>query len=148
LPARFLFIRSEEAKAKLIPCLVPGNVDVVKAAPVTAVIAWDENFYSDLPRLFPHAPKMKEMFASNKELAGASAFRNSSLQGGYFILAARAVGLDCGPMSGFNNVKVDEAFFKGTSWKSNFICNLGYGDASKLHPRGPRLEFDEACKIL
>lgn len=147
-PARFVFVRSPAEKEKLIACLAPGNVDKVKAAPVTAIVAWDERFYELLPRLFPAAPKMKDHFASNKTFAETSAFRNGSLQGGYFILAARAVGLDCGPMSGFDNAKVDAAFFAGTTWKSNFICNLGFGDASKLHPRGPRLDFNEACKII
>jgi 3-hydroxypropanoate dehydrogenase len=147
-PARILFVKSEKAKEQLISCMAPGNVDKTKTAPVTAIVAWDERFYEHVPRLFPHAPQMKDMFASNKAMAEATAFRNASLQGGYLILAARAVGLDCGPMSGFDNAKVDEMFFKGTTWKSNFLCNLGYGDASQLHPRGPRLSFDEACKIL
>jgi 3-hydroxypropanoate dehydrogenase len=147
-PVRIVFVKSEKAKAQLIPCLMPGNVDQTKAAPVTAIVAWDERFYDLVPRLFPVAPQMKDMFASNKPLAERSAFQNSTLQGGYLIVAARAVGLDCGPMAGFDNAKVDEAFFKGTTWKSNFLCNLGYGDASKLYPRGPRLSFDEACKII
>jgi nitroreductase len=147
-PARFVFVRSAAEKEKLIACLAPGNVDKVRAAPVTAIIAWDERFYDLIPRLFPVMPQMKDLFTSDKALAEATAFRNGSLQGGYFILAARAVGLDCGPMSGFDNAKVDEAFFKGTSWKSNFLCNLGYGDATKLYPRGPRLGFAEACKII
>lgn len=147
-PARIIFVKSEKAKEQLLSCMAPGNVDKTKAAPVTAIAAWDERFYEHVPRLFPHFPQMKDMFVSNKALAEATAFRNASLQGGYLILAARAVGLDCGPMSGFDNAKVDEAFFKGTTWKSNFLCNLGYGDASQLHPRGPRLSFDEACKII
>jgi len=147
-PIRIVFAKSEKAKEQLIPCLMPGNVDQTKAAPVTAIVAWDERFYEHLPRLFPHAPQMKDMFSSNKEMAEFSAFQNASLQGGYFILAARALGLDCGPMGGFDRAKVDAAFFKGTTWKSNFLCNLGYGDASKLHSRGPRLPFDEACKII
>lgn len=147
-PARIVFVKSEKAKEQLIPCMAPGNVDKTKTAPVTAILALDERFYEHIPRLFPHFPQMKDMFASNKAMAESSAIQNSSLQGGYFILAARAVGLDCGPMAGFDKAKVDETFFKGTTWKSNFLCNLGYGDASKLHPRGPRLSFDEACKII
>jgi 3-hydroxypropanoate dehydrogenase len=147
-PVRILFVKSDKAKERLVPCLSAGNVDKTKAAPVTAIAAWDERYYELIPRLFPHFPQMKDMLASNKEMAESTAFRNASLQGGYFILAARAVGLDCGPMSGFDNAKVDDTFFKGTTWKSNFLCNLGYGDTSKLHPRGPRLSFDEACKII
>ncbi len=146
-PLRVVFVRSAEAKARLLAAVSPGNVDKVKAAPVTAILAQDLEFYEKLPRLFPHAD-LKAMFASRPEAAREMAFRNSSLQGGYFILAARALGLDCGPMSGFDNAALDEAFFKGTSWKSNFICNLGYGDPGKLHPRLPRLEFDEACRIV
>jgi 3-hydroxypropanoate dehydrogenase len=147
-PVRIVFVKSAKAKEQLVPCLSPGNVDKTKAAPVTAIVAWDERYYEHVPRLFPHFPQMKDMLASNKEMAESTAFRNSSLQGGYLILAARALGLDCGPMSGFDNAKLDETFFKGTTWKSNFLCNLGYGDVSQLHPRGPRLSFDEACKII
>lgn len=147
-PARFVFVRSGPEKDKLIACLAKGNVEKVKTAPVTAIIAWDERFYDHLPTLFPHSPAMREMFASNPELAGSTAFRNSALQGAYFMMAARAAGLDCGPMSGFDNQKLDQAFFAGTSWKSNFICALGHGDRGKLYPRGPRLAFDEACKIV
>jgi nitroreductase len=146
-PARFVFVQSAEAKEKLYPCLMPLNVEKVKAAPVTAIVAMDTEFYQHLPRLFPHAD-MKSMFAANKPLAEEAAFRNGSLQGGYFILAARSLGLDAGPMSGFDNKKVDEVFLKGTTWKSNFICNLGYGDRSKLHPRLPRLTFEEACRVI
>lgn len=147
-PVRILFIKSQEGKEKLIPCLSPGNVEKVKAAPVTAIIAMDEEFYNQLPKLAPHAPSFKDTFASNAKLAKETAFRNSSLQGAYFILAARAMGFDCGPMSGFNNQKVDEAFFSNTSLKSNFLCNIGYGNRDHLHPRAPRLSFDEACKIV
>src|SRR5206468_3600933 len=130
------------------------------AAPVTAILGYDELFYEQLPRLFPHNPGMREMFAKSPELANTTAFRNGTLQGGYFILAARSLGLDCGPMSGFDNAKVDAEFFPATAApgsaqvqpmgriKSNFLCNLGYGDPAKLFPRGPRLEFDEACKLL
>jgi 3-hydroxypropanoate dehydrogenase len=146
-PARIVFVKSKEAKDKLLPCLAPPNVDKTKTAPVTAIIAMDMAFYEHLPKLFPHTDA-KSWFAGNTAFIESTAFRNGSLEGGYFILAARAVGLDCGPMSGFDNAKVDAAFFSGTTWKSNFICNLGYGDASKLHPRNPRLSFDEAAKII
>src|SRR5216683_2774273 len=130
-PARIVFVRSPEAKEKLLPCLAAGNVEKTKAAPVTAIIAQDMEFYEKLPKLFPFTDA-RSWFAGNKPFIESTAFRNSSLQGAYFIIAARALGLDCGPMSGFDNAKVDEAFFKGTAWKSNFICNLGHGDASKL----------------
>jgi 3-hydroxypropanoate dehydrogenase len=146
-PARIVFVKSPEVKERLLPCLAEGNVEKTKAAPVTAIIAQDMEFYEKLPKLFPFADA-RSWFAGNKPFIESTAFRNSSLQGAYLIIAARSLGLDCGPMSGFDNAKVDEAFFQGTSWKSNFICNIGYGDASKLRPRTPRLEFTEACKIL
>lgn len=146
-PMRVLFVRTPAAKEKLLPALMGANVDQVKGAPVTAVIAFDENFHEKLPTLFP-AFDARPMFTSNPALSHATAFRNSSLQGAYFILAARALGLDTGPMSGFDNAKVDEAFFQGTTWKSNFICTLGHGDTAKLFPRGPRLSFEEACKLI
>src|SRR5256886_9111813 len=146
-PARIVFVKSKEAKETLLPCMAPGNVEKTRSAPVTAILAMDMEFYEKLPRLFPHTDA-RSWFAGNDTLIKETAFRSSSLQGGYFILAARAMGLDCGPMSGFDNAKVDEAFLAGTTWKSNFICNLGYGDASKLHPRNPRLAFEEASKIL
>jgi 3-hydroxypropanoate dehydrogenase len=146
-PLRILFIKSEGEKAKLYPALSGSNVDQVKAAPAVAVLAMDKHFYEQLPTLFP-AFDAKAMFTSNAALSEATAFRNSSLQGAYFIMAARAIGVDVCPMSGFDNAKVDETFFKGTTWKSNFICNVGYGDKGKLHPRGPRLKFDEVCKIV
>jgi 3-hydroxypropanoate dehydrogenase len=146
-PARFVFLESEAAKARLLPALAPLNVEKTKAAPVTAIVAWDAEFYDKLPKLFPHAD-MRPFFAGNQAVAEETAFRNSSLQGGYFIIAARAVGLDCGPMSGFDKAKVNSEFFPDGKWKVNFICNLGYGDHSKLFPRSPRLEFDEACKVL
>ena len=145
-PMRVVFVKSKAAKEKLKPCLDAGNVEKTMAAPVTAIIGHDMEFYEKLPKLFPHADA-RSWFAGNAKLIEVSAFRNGSLQGAYFMLAARALGLDCGPMSGFNNAKVDEAFFAGTAVKSNFICNLGYGDASKLFPRSPRLAFDEACRI-
>jgi len=147
-PVRILFLRTPEAKQRLKPTLSPGNVDQTMKAPVTAVIAYDLKFYDQLPRLSPHNPAMRDMFANSTELAVATAFRNGSLQGGYFILAARSVGLDCGPMSGFDNAKLDAEFFPAGNVKSNFLCNLGYGDPSKLHPRAPRLDFDETCQLL
>jgi len=146
-PARFVFLESAAAKARLLPALAPGNVEKTKAAPVTVIVAWDSEFYDKLPKLFPHAD-MRSYFVGNKALIDETAFRNSSLQGGYFILAARAVGLDCGPMSGFDPAKVNAEFFPDGKWKVNFLCNLGYGDPSKLFPRNPRLEFDEACRVL
>jgi 3-hydroxypropanoate dehydrogenase len=145
-PLRIVFVKSKSAKEKLLPAIAGPNVEQVRAAPVTAVIAYDQKFYDQLPTLFP-AYDFRPMFASNPSLSEQTAFRNSSLQGAYFILAARALGLDAGPMSGFDNAKVDQAFFEGTTWKSNFLCNIGYGDTAKLHPRGPRLSFDEACII-
>src|SRR5579871_1506022 len=147
-PARLVFLRTPESKQRLRAALAAGNVEQTMAAPVTAIVAYDLKFYDKLPKLFPHNPGMRERFAAAPQAAQIAAFRNGTLQGGYFIMAARAVGLDCGPMSGFDNAKVDTTFFAGTTWNSNFLCNLGYGDASKLHPRNPRLTFDEACKIL
>jgi len=149
-PARILFLRGAAAKERLKPALNPGNVDKTMAAPVTAIIAYDTAFYEHLPKLFANNPNARAIFAGEDKKAHAetSAFRNGSMQGGYFILAARALGLDCGPMSGFNNAKVDAEFFDGTGVKSNFLCNLGHGDAAKVMPRNPRLAFDEACKLL
>ncbi len=146
-PARIVFVKSKEAKDKLLPCMAEGNVEKTKTAPVSAIIAHDMEFYEKLPKLFPHAPA-RSWFAGNQPLIESTAFRNGSLQGAYFIIVARSLGLDCGPMSGFDNAKVDAAFFHGTSWKSNFICNIGYGDPSKLYPRSLRLDFNESCKIL
>lgn len=146
-PARFVFIESEAAKARLLPALAPLNVEKTKSAPVTVIVAWDTEFYENLPRLFPQAD-MRSYFAGNPKLIEETAFRNGSLQGGYFMLAARALGLDCGPMSGFDPAKVNAEFFPDGKWKANFLCNLGYGDRSKLYPRNPRLEFDEACRVL
>jgi 3-hydroxypropanoate dehydrogenase len=146
-PARFVFIESEAAKARLLPALAPLNVEKTKTAPVNVIIAWDTEFYDKLPQLFPHAD-MRAHFVGNPAVIDETAFRNSAIQGGYFILAARAVGLDCGPMSGFDKAKVNAEFFPDGKWKANFICNLGYGDRSKLFPRNPRLAFDEACKVL
>ena len=146
-PMRIVFVKSKEAKEKLKPALDPGNVDKTMKAPVTAIIGMDVRFYEQLPMLFPHADAKAWFKDLPEPVLEYIALRNSSLQGAYFMLAARALGLDCGPMSGFNNAKVDEAFFAGTTVKSNFLCNLGYGDASKLYPRLPRLSFEEACRI-
>jgi 3-hydroxypropanoate dehydrogenase len=146
-PGRFVFLESAAAKARLLPALSPTNVEKTKAAPVTAIVAWDSEFYKELPNLFPHAD-MRSYFVGNQALIDETAFRNSSLQGAYFIIAARAVGLDCGPMSGFDAGKVNAEFFPDGKWKANFLCNLGYGDRSKLFPRNPRLEFEEACRVL
>src|SRR6266571_470984 len=146
-PARFAFLTTPGAKALLKPVLAPGNVDKTMAAPVTVIIAWDTEFHEHLPRLFPHAD-IRSYFVGNKPLIEENAFRNSSLQAAYFILAARALGLDCGPMSGFDADKLNAAFFPDGKWKVNFLCNLGYGDPTKLHPRNPRLNFEEASVIL
>jgi 3-hydroxypropanoate dehydrogenase len=146
-PMRVVFVKSPAAKEELKPALDPGNVAKTMSAPVTAVIAMDVHFYEELPRLFPHANAKAWFDKLPEQVLEYIALRNSSLQGAYFLLAARALGLDCGPMSGFNNAKVDEAFFAGTTVKSNFLCNLGYGDTGKLHPRNPRLDFDEACRF-
>jgi len=145
-PMRLVFVKSKEAKEKLAPSMDKGNLEKTMAAPATAIIGYDMEFFKPMDKLWPHGGG--KMFASKpiSELE-VIALRNGSLQGAYFMLAARSLGLDCGPMSGFNNAKVDETFFAGTKIKSNFLCNLGYGDASKLYPRGPRLDFNEACKI-
>ncbi len=147
-PARFLFLRTPEAKARLLPALSPGNVEKTRTAPATAIIAYDLKFYDKMTKLFPHNPGIRENFAKSPQAAEITAFRNGTLQGGYFILASRALGLDCGAMSGFDNAKVDREFFPDGSVKSNFLCNLGHGDASKLLGRHPRLDFDEACQLL
>lgn len=146
-PARILFVKSGPAKEKLLTVMDAGNVEKTRSAPVVAVIAEDIAFYEKLPKLVTHTDA-RAWFAGNQPLIQTTARRNSSLQGAYFMIAARALGLDCGPMSGFNNAKLDTAFFEGTTWKSNFVCGLGYGDPSKVNPRAPRLDFDEACKIL
>jgi 3-hydroxypropanoate dehydrogenase len=144
-PLRIVFVKSHEAKERLKPALDAGNVDKTMKAPVTAIIGMDVRFYEKLPELFPHADAKAWFKDLPVSVLEAIALRNSSLQGAYFMIAARSLGLDCGPMSGFDNAKVDEAFFAGATVKSNFLCNLGYGDASKLHPRSPRLTFEEAC---
>ncbi|MFZ6772974.1 malonic semialdehyde reductase [Undibacterium sp. SXout7W] len=146
-PARIVFVQSEAEKEKLLTCVSAGNFEKTKTAPVTAIIGMDMAFYDQLPKLFPHADA-RSWFVGNQAMIDATAFRNSSLQGAYLMLAARAVGLDCGPMSGFDADKVNATFFAGTNVKVNFICNLGYGDASKVFPRSPRLAFEEACKII
>jgi 3-hydroxypropanoate dehydrogenase len=160
-PARILFLRTPQAKARLLPALAPGNVEKTRTAPVTAIIAYDLKFYEKLPLLFPHNPAMRDGYINAPQLVEVTARRNSSLQGAYFIIAARAVGLDCGVMSGFDNAKVDEEFFAAGQCegcdeeflpeghvRSNFLCNLGYGDPAKLFPRSPRLKFEEACMLL
>ena len=146
-PARIVFVRTPEAKAKLLPAMSAGNQDKTRTAPVTAIIGMDMQFYDKLPLLFPHADA-KSWFVGNQAMIDATAFRNASLQGAYLMLAARSIGLDCGPMSGFDAAKVDAAFFAGTSVKVNFICNLGHGNPAKLFPRSPRLAFDEACQLV
>lgn len=145
-PARLVFVTSDAGREKLKPFLLPNNVAKVMSAPVTVIIGHDLAFFEQLPKLFPHADA-RSWFAGNEKLAETTAFRNGSLQGAYLIMAARALGLDCGPMSGFNNEGVDQAFFAGTTIKSNFICCLGYGDPSGVFPRSPRLSFDEACRF-
>jgi 3-hydroxypropanoate dehydrogenase len=161
-PARFAFLRSREAKERLRPALAPMNVEKTMTAPITVIVAYDVKFYEQLPKLFPHNLGMAKLFESNPEMVDVTAKRNSSLQGAYLIIAARALGLDCGPMSGFDNAKVDDEFFAAGKpcfgcdqeffpeghVKSNFLCNLGYGDSSVLKPRLPRLAFPEACSIL
>jgi nitroreductase len=147
-PMRVVFVKTQAGKEKLKPTLDAGNVDKTMAAPVTAVIAMDVHFYEKLPQLFTHADAKAWFKDLPENVLEYVALRNSSLQGAYFMLAARSLGLDCGPMSGFNNQKLDAAFFAGTTIKSNFLCNLGYGDPSGVRPRNPRLSFDEACRIL
>jgi 3-hydroxypropanoate dehydrogenase len=146
-PMRLVFVRSAEAKARLKPFLMDGNVAKTMAAPVTAIVAYDLAFYEHLPRLFP-AYDARSWFVGNDELTRISAVRNGTLQGGYLILAARALGLDCGAMSGFDNAGVDGAFFDGTQVRSNFLLNLGYGDPTALYPRGPRFDFDDIARIV
>jgi len=146
-PARFVFVKSPEAKAKLVECMSPGNQEKTLQAPVSVIIGMDMEFYEKLPQLSP-AVDARSWFAGNDMAIVSTAFRNSSLQGGYLILAARALSLDCGPMSGFDAAKVDAAFFGGTPVKSNFVCNIGYGDVAKIRPRAPRLDFDQACQIV
>lgn len=145
-PLRVVFVKGAAAKAKLLSCMAPGNVEKTKAAPVTAILAMDAEFHEQLPKLFPHADA-RSWFAGNQPLIDESAFRNSSLQCAYFMMAARALGLDCGPMSGFDKAAVDREFLAATTWRSNMLCNLGHGDAAALYPRSPRFEFADACRI-
>ncbi|HKV54900.1 MAG TPA: malonic semialdehyde reductase [Candidatus Binataceae bacterium] len=144
---RIVFVRSKAAKERLRPALVPGNVEKTMAAPATAIVGYDLEFHDALPRLFPRSD-MRKVFVDKPDLIKETAFRNSSLQGAYFLLALRSLGLDIGPMSGFDNAKVDAEFFSGTSVKSNFLVNIGHGDPTKLFPRGPRLSFEEIARIL
>ncbi len=160
-PARLVFVRSAAGKARLLPAVAPGNVEKVRTAPVTVIVAYDLTFFENLPKLAPHAPTLRDRFAGSPDLVETTARRNSSLQGAYLIMAARALGLDCGPMSGFDHAKVDATFFAAGQpregdqheffpvgqFRSNFLCNIGYGDRSQLHPRQPRLAFDEACTL-
>jgi 3-hydroxypropanoate dehydrogenase len=145
-PARIVFVKSAAAKEKLLACMSSGNLEKTRSAPVTAIIGMDMEFYEKLGTLFPHTDA-RSWFAGDQPNIVATAMRNSSLQGGYFILAARALGLDCAPMSGFDAKKVNAAFFAGTAVQANFVCSLGYGDPEKLRPRGPRLAFEDACRI-
>ena len=149
-PMRIVFVRSQAAKQKLAPALSAGNLDKTMKAQVTAIISYDARFYENLPKTFPNNPRAKDSFAGEdkKAMVDRVALRNGSLQGAYFIIAARALGLDCGPMSGFDNAKVDAAFFPDGRWKSNFLINLGRADPAKIFPRNPRLSFDEACRII
>jgi 3-hydroxypropanoate dehydrogenase len=147
-PARFVFVRSKAAKERLRPALSAGNVDKTMAAPVTVIIGYDRRFHERMPELFPQNPDARNWFKGNEALIETTGLRNSSLQGAYLIVAARALGLDCGPMSGFDNAKVDAEFFPGGNIKSNFLCNLGVGDPARLHPRNPRLRFEDACSVL
>jgi len=146
-PARIVFVRSAEAKQRLLPAMAPGNVENTRAAPVTAIVAYDLEFYEKLPRLYPQTDA-RSWYAGNQPLIDTTAFRNGTLQGAYLLIASRALGLDAGPMSGFDNEKVDKEFFAGTRVKSNFVINLGYGDTSKLYKRNPRLPFEEVAQIL
>jgi 3-hydroxypropanoate dehydrogenase len=146
-PARFVFVKSAEEKGRLKPFLSKGNQEKTMQAPVCAIIGHDMEFHEHLPELFPHTDA-KSWFTGKPEKIAETAFRNGTLQGGYLIMAARALGLDCGPMSGFDSAGVDEAFFAGTTVKSNFLCNLGYGDSSALRPRSPRFDFDQVARIL
>ena len=147
-PARFVFLGTPEAKQRIEPHLRPNNVKKTMSAPVVAIIAYDTVFYEQMPKLTPHRPETRDFFAGNEALADVTAFRNGTLQGAYFLIAARAVGLDCGPMSGFDNAGVDAEFFPDGKFRSNFICGLGRGDPESLFGRLPRLEFDQVCRVL
>lgn len=147
-PARLVFLKSNEAKERVRPHLIPSNVDKVMTAPVTAIVGYDTRFYEHLGKVFPHKPEARSWYEDEPQKVELNALRNSSLQGGYLIMAARALGLDCGPMSGFDNAGVDREFFPDGRVKSNFLCCLGYGDHAQLFPRNPRFEFHEVCRIL
>jgi len=147
-PVRICFLTTADAKKRIKPALFDGNIARVESAPIVAVLGHDMEFFEYLPKLFPHAPENKKIFENNEIAAQINAFRNSTLQGAYFIIAARALGLDCGPMSGFDNARVDQEFFAGTHVKSNFLCTLGYSDTSRNFDRGPRFEFEEVCQVL
>jgi len=147
-PARFIILASDAAKERLKPYLSANNVQKVMTAPICVIFGYDLTFHEKIPQLFPHNPAVKDWFSSSPALAESTAFRNGTLQAAYFIMAARALGLDCGPMSGFDNAGVDREFFEGTTIKSNFICSIGHGDPKGLFPRSPRLSFEEACRIL
>jgi len=147
-PARYIFLTTPAAKERVLPAMSPGNLDKTKGAPVTVIIATDNQFYENMPKVFPNKPDAKEMFAGNAALAAGTASRNGTLGGAYFMIAAKAHGLDCGPMSGFDAAKVNQEFFPDGRFSVNFIVNLGYIDTSKLFPRNPRLSFDEACQVL
>ncbi len=147
-PARFVFVKTPEAKARLKPHLDAGNVDKTMTAPMTAIIAYDMQFYDQMPKLFPHEPTARSWFAGKDEKIKLVTLRNSSLQGAYLMLAARSLGLDCGPMGGFNAEGINKEFFPDGQYKVNFLCNIGYGDSEGMFPRGPRLDFDEACEII
>ena len=146
-PARFAFVTSPEAKARLIACVSPGNVEKVRSAPVTAIVAGDSRFYDEMPHLYP-ARDFRTLFAGDPAASTDLIARNVPLQGAYMIIVARALGIDAGPMSGFDAAKVDAAFFPDGRWRANFLCNLGYGSEAGLHPRNPRLSFDKACRIV
>jgi 3-hydroxypropanoate dehydrogenase len=147
-PARYVILHTPAAKERLLPALSPGNVDKSRSAPVVVIVATDNKFYENMPTLFPNNPNAKGLFEGNAALAAATATRNSTLSGAYFMIAARALGLDCGPMSGFDAAKVNAEFFPDGRCSANFVLNLGYGDNSKLFPRNPRLSFEQACTVL
>ena len=147
-PSRIIFIKSPEAKERLKPFIIESNLEKTMTAPVTAIIAFDVDFHKHLPKLFPHDLDAQNWFNYSQEVAYTNAFRNSSIQGGYFIIAARMLGLDCGPMSGFDQNGLDKEFFPNSNIKSNFLCNIGYGDPTNIFKRSPRFEFDEVCEIL
>ena len=147
-PTRIIFVKSKASKDRLLPFVIESNLEKTKSAPVTAIIGYDINFHNHLPKLFPHNPDAQNWFNHSIDIAEETAFRNGSMQGAYFIIAARALGLDCGPMSGFDKEGVDNEFFRDTNIKSNFLCNLGYGDKTKLFERSPRFKFNEICEII